>query len=265
MDLDSSGPRFSWHRKLGDRITLRRKLDRVLWNMEAQLLFPEGKAHILPCTHSDHHPIQFSSADISPPLRKDRPFRFEEVWLLREDYRDIWHQAWNAHPCDILGAINQMATLSKDWNHKTFGNIFYRKKTIQARIVGIQASPRFGSDRGLVKLEVDLVKELNTILKEEVFWFQKSRKEWIRDGDKNTSFYHRATLIRRMLKINGEWTSNTQIIKDHIANYFETLFGRNQTVNSLDSPLESGRSISNRQALSLIRQAPLKSGKLFLL
>nr|GMC91161.1 LINE-type retrotransposon LIb DNA [Ipomoea batatas] len=63
---------------------------------------------------------------------------------------------------------------------------------------------------GLHVLERKLIEELNEVLKQkEVLWFQKSRREWILDGDKNTAFYHRSTLIRRnraricMLKING--------------------------------------------------------------
>ncbi|XP_031093139.1 uncharacterized protein LOC115997717 [Ipomoea triloba] len=41
IDLSTSEPSFSWSLKLGDRVIIRRKLDRVLWNMEAQLLFSE--------------------------------------------------------------------------------------------------------------------------------------------------------------------------------------------------------------------------------
>ncbi|XP_019157963.1 PREDICTED: uncharacterized protein LOC109154684 [Ipomoea nil] len=209
MDLGTSRSRFSWYRKVGERVTLRRKLDRVLWNMEAQLFFPKGKAHILPCTHSDHHPIQFDSVAGSPPPRKERPFR---------------------------------------------------KRNTLARIAGIQATPNYGSDMGLMKLKKTFIDNLHDILKqEEVFWHQKSRKDWIQDGDRNTTFYHRATLVRRnrarvtMLKVNGEWISNPQIIKEHITNFFKCLVGRNQDDIREAPTFVSGRAISDRQAQSLIR------------
>ncbi|XP_019184835.1 PREDICTED: uncharacterized protein LOC109179810 [Ipomoea nil] len=198
MDLGTSGSRFSWYMKVGERVTLRRKLNWVLWNMEAQLSFPEGKAHILPCTHSDHHPVQFDSVAGTPPPKKERPFRFEAVWLLRDDYRGIWHQAWSSFSDNISSVIDHVVKLSKDRNHKTFGNIFHRKKNTLPRIVGIQASPNYSSDRGLLRLEKALLNDLNNTLKqEEVFWNQDATRETptLRSG-RNINSRQAQSLIR---------------------------------------------------------------------
>lgn len=77
LDLHNAGPRFSRVRQVGGRVVLRKKLDKVLWNMDAQLAFPEGKAMTLAKTHSDHHQIMFlrEAGDVAP--REVRPFRFE--------------------------------------------------------------------------------------------------------------------------------------------------------------------------------------------
>ena len=43
---------------------------------------------------------------------------------------------------------------------------------------------------GLIRLDKKLKDELNLVLKqEEIFWFQKSREEWIVNSDRNTSFF----------------------------------------------------------------------------
>lgn len=124
MDLESSGPRYSWVRQVGNRTVQRRKLDRVLWNMRAQLDFLEAKMFILPRVHSDHHPISFVGEAGEVLARHNRPFRFEVAWLMRHDYQKVWETAWNKHKEDPAKAIEEVINKSKIWNQKVFGNIF---------------------------------------------------------------------------------------------------------------------------------------------
>ena len=97
--------------------------------------------------------------------------------------------------------LEQLATLLRDWNKHVFGNLFRRKREIWARLDGNQKPPDFFHNKFLIKLEGTLRKDLDEVLnKIETFWFQKSRTEAIRDGDRNTCFYHLSTIIRR--KVN---------------------------------------------------------------
>lgn len=221
LDLANAGPQFSWVRQMGGATWLRRKLDRVLGISKPRWPFriSEGKAFILPHTYSNHHPIRFLSKVGEAPARDCRPFRFEVAWLMREDYRLIWEKAWTNHKGDIHRAIDEVIRHNKTWNNECFGNIFRKKKRLEARIRGIQSSQSYNTSKGLHRLEGRLMKELNdTLTLEELLWFQKSRKAWVEDGDQNTRFYHRATMIRRnrrrvnLLKIDGEWVSNSSIL-----------------------------------------------------
>nr|GLL33872.1 uncharacterized protein LOC109163410 [Ipomoea trifida] len=76
LDMGTMGVKYSWFRQEGGWTKLRRKLDRVFWNLDAQANFPEAKAAILPRTHSDHHPLKFIGVAGRPPRRDNRPFRF---------------------------------------------------------------------------------------------------------------------------------------------------------------------------------------------
>lgn len=94
----------------------------------------------------------------------------------------------------------------------------------------------------LHSLEKDLQAELDLLLKqEEIHWFQKSRTDWINDGDRNTRYYHVRTISRRrrskveMLKgEDGEWVEDLISIKAMVVQYFNSLFKREVLSGSYD-------------------------------
>ena len=54
-----------------------------------------------------------------------------------------------------------------DWNKNQFRNIFTRKKILMARINGIQKAIAFKPSSFLLKLEVDLLRDLDLVLNQE--------------------------------------------------------------------------------------------------
>lgn len=62
-------------------------------------------------------------------------------------------------------------------------------------------------------------------------WRQKSRETWLKEGNRNSRFFHLSTIIRRgqnsidAIKLdNGDWILNKNEIKDFIVNKFQHLF-----------------------------------------
>lgn len=135
-----------------------------------------------------------------------------------------------------------MKTLSSTltvWNKEVFGQLFWRKKKILARIGGIQkACDRF-SNHFLINVEAELIQEYEQLLNQEnLFWRQKSRDKWIQEGDRNTKFFHLTTLVRRrrnkiegLFDSNGNWFSDAQSMKNIAVDFFANLFSAQDLVN----------------------------------
>lgn len=86
-------------------------------------------------------------------------------------------------------------------------------KKIQ-RILEFQSSPT------LLKWESKLKYDIEEVLAHEgILWFQKSKAEWLKHGDRNTSYFHSRTLTRRKrnkiasLVVDSEWCFEEERLK----------------------------------------------------
>ena len=65
---------------------------------------------------------------------------------------------------------------------------------------------------------------------EKISWKQKSRETWLKEGDKNTKYFHsvakshRRNNSIRQISIDGELTPNQDAIKAHICTFYWNLY-----------------------------------------
>ena len=124
-----------------------------------------------------------------------------------------------------------------------FGNLFAKKRRILARLHGAQKALASNPNDFLLELEQQLISEYSLILmQEEEYWALKSRLNSTTFGDRNTSFFHVSTLVRRhrnkircIKDVDGNWLTDEAEIKDYISNGFKKIYMTKLNVSSMTS------------------------------
>ncbi|KAK1584321.1 hypothetical protein Q3G72_031946 [Acer saccharum] len=226
----------------GSNESIWERLDRAICSKDWRLLFAEGFLRHLPRVASDHCPILLSLHSNHIPRSHLKPFRFEAMWLKHVNFDQTVKQFWETQPVSFVDKTQGLANVLLNWNRTSFGCIFHRKRRILARLQGIQTCLGDRFKPSLSKLEAKLQEEYNQIIdQEEIFWRQKSRTTWLKEGDKNTKFFHLTTMIRRrynklegLKDEDGIWRCEKEDMQAIALSYFTKLFSGQPPQDSYD-------------------------------
>ncbi|KAA3455702.1 reverse transcriptase [Gossypium australe] len=108
-----------------------------------------------------------------------------------------------------------------------------RKVELQKRLTEeLETLMKEDRDDEILSKIIDTKIHLNMeIEKNEVYWEQRARVNWLRHGDRNTTYFHncataqrRANSISKLILDNGQEINKESIIQVEAKNYFENLF-----------------------------------------
>jgi hypothetical protein len=195
------------------------------------------EANILPKVGSDHWSVSLCLDTGAMP--KLKPFRFEKFWLNHLDFQNLskswWEQAEIDHGTCMYKFQQRLKNFKvqlKRWNKNVFGNILQRKQEIEQQLEALQKVFIAGErTTSLIKEEEKLRAELEERHEqEEILWRQKSRVQWLKEGEKNTKLFHRSMVHRRYInKITQLEDNQGNPIRDHVSieeeltNYYKDL------------------------------------------
>ena len=105
--------------------------------------------------------------------------------------KEAWSEGGSLH----LATVGFTRKVRK-WNSEVFGNLFARKRRVLNRLNGTDLANN--PNESLLRLEKCLIEEYSSILlQEEEYWALKSRINAAVFGDRNTSYFHMSTIVRR--------------------------------------------------------------------
>ncbi|RVW93878.1 Transposon TX1 uncharacterized 149 kDa protein [Vitis vinifera] len=259
VDLPLQGGGFTWNGGLNNQAWAR--LDRFLVSSSWLDLFSGVTQVRLSRPISDHFPIVLEGGGIR---RGPTPFRFENMWLKVEGFQDMVRTWWQG--IDVRGSssyrlafkMKEIKKKLKVWNKEVFGRLETNKASALDQV---DFWDRVESERNLTVEEAGLKKDAKDsfkkwVLLEEAHWRQHSREIWLREGDRNTGFFHRMASAHRRnnimgrIKVNGEWLVEEQEVREGVVNSFQQLLSEDMDWQADIGNIQVG-CISQQEAESL--------------
>jgi hypothetical protein len=149
--------------------------------------------------------------------------------------RKVWERPVSGNT-PILRWNNKIRVLRKHlsgWTRHVTGILKKEKQRLSSTIDSLEA---LGEVRPLSAQEIELKSQSNAQIasllhEEELKWYQRSKAQFILEGDSNTRYFHgvangrhRKKHIHSLIQDDG-WIEGHEQLKAYITNYYRNLFG----------------------------------------
>ncbi|KAK1607529.1 hypothetical protein QYE76_031202 [Lolium multiflorum] len=238
-EIRRTGARYTWtNRQLSP---VRCILDRVLVSPKWEGLFPLSSLVAGTIIGSDHSPLVLSSGEESG--KRSSRFFFQKGWLEKPDFHALvahrWQElareaAWCQDPIETWHRIAAgLRQFLRGWGANLGKEERDLKADILAQIRDLDGiADRAGLDDEGWALRYHLEGQLLHLSRvEEEYWRQRSRSNWLIQGDANTAFFHAFANGRRRKCAISSLVSDSGIITDerelqaHIYDFYRGLMG----------------------------------------
>ncbi|GJX77610.1 reverse transcriptase, partial [Tanacetum coccineum] len=187
FEIPSKGLAYTWNNKRMDGENVRERIDNALGNDSLIEAFPYQSLTHLPLIGSDHSPLLYQTC--SRPKKKHKKFKFESMWTLESSCEDAIWDSWSMSNSNneiesLRQNLTSCAVALNSWSRRHFGNNKQIIGEITNELAYLQSLPPTNENGSRQRLLLSKLEE--TWLREEMFWHQRSRVNWIKYGDQNS-------------------------------------------------------------------------------
>nr|XP_027090405.1 uncharacterized protein LOC113711437 [Coffea arabica] len=165
----------------------------------------------------------------------------------------------------LAAKLRSVKAALRTWSHKVFGNIFDSVKVAEDRALNAKLSydtdPFEANLVALREAEDQLWRSQGV---EHMFWQQKSRIKWLKDGDRNSRYFHSVvakhrqwSVIHRIKSSDREWLESAADIEGEATTFFRRLFTAESPSESFDA-LDVIPKLITSQDNAMLEEVPSK-------
>jgi hypothetical protein len=250
-DLGYCGPKFTWTNCQEGESLIRERLNRGLANSAWRILFPDTVNNVSVTTNSYHAPLLFILEKFQTQAHRKPRFHFEASWAAEKNCQEIIERIWK-QPTIMArkweGLESKLACCVSElhqWKKLSVDSTQTEITKKQKRLTELLGRSDNGVQNEIKKCQTDLQDLLD---KEEMWWKQRAKEDWLKYGDRNIKYYHACVKSKRSKNFvesitdeRGAVWENSDGVGEAFIQYFTQLFTMGQAgdLNPCIQPIES--------------------------